>query len=536
MVTFLVPTSTNSVPIDIHPGSSLVLLGANGSGKTRLGVLIEKNIGTTTEVHRIAAHRSLTMNTKVQTPTFEIAERRLFYGSDQGTQNHKEGHRWQGQPATALLSDFDHLLTCLYAEENKVSVNHRQIHLKNPNAKAPITRFDKLVGIWNSLLPHRNLLVVDSDVKVQALNTELPYDARELSDGERNIFYLIGQVLLLRPNSIVIIDEPESHINRCILPKLWDTLESSRKDCTFIYLTHDIEFTNSRRAATKFVIHSYVKNSQKDYWDLELIPDNLELPEELIAKIAGSRLPVLFIEGSNASLDMALYQRIYMGFTVIPVGSCEAVIHSVTSLKKHCVFHRIHCAGLIDADGRDKDEIKQLESKNIYVLPVSEVENVLLLPEPFLELAKLQHFEDSECQSKLDELITKVLEEAQKNAEQYSTRYTRRRIDSAMKKIGLTSKTFSDLDSEFKTGVAKINASLLYTCALKEFNDAISKRDYSKVLRLYDNKGLLAAATILLGKNQKNMEEHICRVLPNEAGFPLLTALRNALPTINFQS
>lgn len=36
------------------------------------------------------------------------------------------------------------------------------------------------------------------------------YDATELSDGERVIFYLIGQTLMLPSECKRIIDEPES--------------------------------------------------------------------------------------------------------------------------------------------------------------------------------------------------------------------------------------------------------------------------------------------------------------------------------------
>jgi hypothetical protein len=82
MPSFDVPTPTNPVRITVDAGGSLVLLGANGAGKTRLGAMIEQTLGANSEVHRIGAHRSLAMNTEVQAPGYEIAERRLFYGHD----------------------------------------------------------------------------------------------------------------------------------------------------------------------------------------------------------------------------------------------------------------------------------------------------------------------------------------------------------------------------------------------------------------------------------------------------------------------
>lgn len=534
MPNFSVPTASEPFNIDITQGSSYVLIGANGSGKTRLGVLIETQLGSSSEVHRIPAHRSLTLNTTVQIPTLEIAENRRIYGTDQGSNIHRQNHRWQGRPATMLLSDFDHLMANLYAEENQTSVKHRQNHLCNPNAQPPSTNFDKLKEIWNSLLPHRTLLVLDGSLKVHSCDKQSSYDAGELSDGERNIFYLIGQVLLLRTNCVAVIDEPESHINRAILSKLWDTLESIRSDCAFIYITHDTEFTESRRTATKFAIHSY-NQRPIERWDLSPIPKDSGLPDELIVKISGSRLPILFIEGTQTSLDTFLYQHTYADFTIIPVGSCRDVIHSVTNFKQNSAYHRLNCAGIIDRDGRNCEEIQKLKSKNIFVIEASEIENILLQPAPFIELTKLLHFDDTNAQSKLAELKKFVLGEAKNDAESYATRQTRRQIDTSMKSIGLTSRSLEDLDEEFKKETSRINPRAIHANILSVFNDAIDGEDYAQILTLYDNKSLLNEAAKLLKMKRTCLEELIARVILNETGLAFLNALKNNLPVIRLQ-
>lgn len=534
MAQFEVPTSTGPVSLAVEPGGSLVLLGANGAGKTRLGVKIENDVGATAEVHRIGAHRSLVFNTKVQPPSFEVAERRLRYGYDQGEHNHRAGHRWQSQPATALLSDFDHLVAALYADENRTSVLHRQEHLANPNAKPPSTKLDRLKVIWHDLLPHRRLVVLDGDIRVKPAGAQgEQYDASQLSDGERVIFYMIGQVLLTRPNSLVIVDEPELHVNRAILARLWDAIESARKDCAFIYLTHDIEFTVTRRSATKFALHSYVKSPAGEQWELESIPDDTGIPEDVITRIAGSRLPVLFIEGEGGSLDAALYRRVYPEFTTIPVGPCEHVIRSVASFGKHDPFHRLGCAGLIDADGRHTSQTEDLASMNVNVLPVSEVENALLLPKPFVELAKLLKFDDAGAVKKLDELTAFVFKQAKADADRCIIDATRRRVDYMAKAIGLKAKSIGDLAKEFEAKTAKIDPAAIYAELRKEFDAAIDASDYPKILRLYDDKGLLAKASRILGWNgRKELEEFIGRALLSEDGAAFLDALRTELPKV----
>lgn len=69
-----VPTFNGTVSIDVGAGASIVFIGANGAGKTRLGVLLDNNLSSSgVEVHRIAAHRSLNLNPAVVPPSLEIA-------------------------------------------------------------------------------------------------------------------------------------------------------------------------------------------------------------------------------------------------------------------------------------------------------------------------------------------------------------------------------------------------------------------------------------------------------------------------------
>lgn len=42
------------------------------------------------------------------------------------------------------------------------------------------------------------------------------YNSSEMSDGERVIFYLIGQCLAVPENGIIVIDEPELHLHKSV--------------------------------------------------------------------------------------------------------------------------------------------------------------------------------------------------------------------------------------------------------------------------------------------------------------------------------
>jgi predicted ATP-dependent endonuclease of OLD family len=142
-----------------------------------------------------------------------------------------------------------------------------------------------------------------------------------MSDGERAIFYMIGQALVADESTVLIVDEPELHVHRSIMSKLWDELEAIRPDCAFVFITHDLEFA-AVRPAQKFVIREY---DPAPRWTIEDVPTATGFDEELTTMILGSRRPILFVEGDHNSLDMAIYRCCYPEWTVIPRASCTEV-------------------------------------------------------------------------------------------------------------------------------------------------------------------------------------------------------------------
>ncbi|MEY1272793.1 hypothetical protein [Proteus mirabilis] len=62
--TINIPTHNGSVKIVIEAGSSIIFVGANGSGKTRLSIIIENDLEL--KAHRISAHRALSLNPEVK--------------------------------------------------------------------------------------------------------------------------------------------------------------------------------------------------------------------------------------------------------------------------------------------------------------------------------------------------------------------------------------------------------------------------------------------------------------------------------------
>ena len=486
----------NNEEIEVENGTSMVLLGANGSGKTRFGAKIEElNDGKYSKgngiqellVHRISAQKSLTISESISTRDLESSEKALYIG---GTTEHanKLTNRFNLNPVTGLLNDYDNALSLLFAEGNAQLQKSHEEDVKavehGTERPQPITTvIDKATKLWNELLPHRKIDLSGNGVHIEFDNQR--YHGKEMSDGERVILYMICQVLVLKPDSILIIDEPEQHIHKAIINKLWDMLEAARQDCVFIYITHDLEFALSRNSERVLWIKSYDGSK----WDYELLDVNdfSDLPGDLLYEVIGTREKILFIEGKKDSYDYLLYQEIFRdrGYHVIPCGGCQDVVKAVKSKRAYEKLNKIIVCGIIDRDFRTEAEIAQLKKDNIFCLDVAEVENLFVVPE-LLRLMAEQLGCDEATVVDAEKFIQELFEKNINN--QINTAF--------IKEVNhqLTLKNFSDekltpneikkhLDTDFS--IEKITE--FYDEKKKQFNSAETTKE---ILRIFNFKDL----------------------------------------------
>jgi energy-coupling factor transporter ATP-binding protein EcfA2 len=534
---FSIPSLTGQTDIGIEAGSSAVFVGANGGGKTRLAVHIE-NAGQLT-VHRISAHRALTLNPAVP----KISERTALLGLRTGNADenaqiaHRKGSRWQHNMAVSLLNDFDFLIQALFADQaNKSLETHKKVRAGNRESAEP-TKFERLIEIWKRLLPHRELHIAGDDVQVTVPGLDTKYKASDMSDGERAIFYLIGQTLAAADNSLIIFDEPELHVHRSIITKLWDELEAARQDCAFVFITHDLEFAASR-VAQKFVIREY-RHEPSPCWTFDAVPKNTGFSEELTTLILGSRRPVLFVEGANTSLDISIYRCCFPDWTVIPRGSCEEVIHSVVTMRRNQEFTRVTCSGIVDADDHHVDDIAYLNELGIFTLAVSEIENVILMPDVSRAIAESEGYTGDDLEARLRNLKSEIFNTVNSAAaiDAVVTRYCLRRIDRFLKKIDLSGNSnISGIVVQYGNETNSINIVDIANSARTRISDALQNDDLPKLLANYDNKAMMALASRYLKTSKlADFESWLVRVLRNNKVPALTTAIRTVLPTIQPQ-
>jgi ABC-type branched-subunit amino acid transport system ATPase component len=527
-----IPTFSGNQLIQVEQGSSVVFVGANGAGKTRLATHIENQLNL--NAHRISAHRALALNPFVAKINEKqaLAGLRTGHPDIQSTVINRPGNRWQGKAAIALLNDFDFLLQALFAEQaNKSLETHKKVRAGDYSL-ADLTKFESLTNIWESLLPHRKLHITGDDIQVSVLGMEDRYPGSEMSDGERAVFYMLGQALVAEVNSLIIFDEPELHVHRSIMAKLWDEIESVRPDCALVLITHDLDFATSR-IAQKYVIREY---RPTPVWTIEEVPKDSGFDEELVTLILGSRKPILFVEGAESSLDKAIYRCCFPDWTVVPKGSCEHVIHSVVTMRRNEKLTRINCSGIVDADDYNEQEIQYLSSLGIATLPVSEIENIILLPAVSRAIAESEAYEDEDLEQRLKSLEQAIFStlEVDGAIDAVVTRYCRRRIDRLLKKIDLSeASTVNSLVEKYSIETASLNISEIALSASQSIQSAIDSQDLSKLLVHYDNKDLMRlAASHLKSCRLPNFESWLVRILRNNK-FPSITAaIRENLPNI----
>jgi energy-coupling factor transporter ATP-binding protein EcfA2 len=528
---FSVPTPTGEMAFQVEPGTSLFFVGANGGGKTRLAVKIESDLGM--ETHRISAHRALTLNPSVA----KIGEAEALSGLRIGTANrnvnlsNRVGIRWGNNAAVSLLNDYDFLIQVLFAEQANTSLMTHRNARSGVHDSPSLTKFEKLVEIWDRVLPHRELIITGDDIQARVRGASESYQAKDMSDGERAVFYLIGQTLAASCNSLIIFDEPELHIHRSIMSRLWDEIEASRPDCAVIVISHDLEFVASR-VGQKYVLREYNPSTG---WAIERVPEESGFTEEVATLILGSRRPVLFVEGLGASLDRAVYRACYPSWTVIPRGSCEEVIHAVVTMRANASLTRVMCSGIVDADAYSSSEADLLRDKGIAVLPVSEIENLFLLPTITRAILESEGFVGDELIGRLDGISNMLFEFATdpKNQLDVTMRYARRRVDRILKTIDLSSASDVDaLANEYSTRTAALDIRATAQAMSDAITKSITERDIPALLQIFDNKGLLSIAAQAKATKVASFRQWLVRALMNGAAPSLSDAIQAALPTV----
>lgn len=506
---------------------NIVVVGANGSGKSTLAnnlkTIIDERDGVV-----IPAQKLLIIPTFDSTPNYNSSNEEYktyekSYSDNKTTYNASKTDDIPYAETKKYGSEYKYVLKTLIAERahvrnvfcsnysNDVEVSKNDLHSK----------LDTAIEIWNSLIEHREMFFNESnELMIKDPADGSRYPAFKMSDGEKNILYLIGRVLLANTGSLIIIDEPEMYLHKAIVNKLWDRLEVLKHDCIFVYLTHDLDFASSRKAQ-KF----WIKNFQFPVnWDIESIPEN-EIPENLLMKLLGSRKRILFCEGKYNSLDIKIFEILFPNYTITPLESCTDVINYVRSFNK-IPNRNVEAFGFIDRDFRTQEQLTKLETEYIYSYSVAEIENLFLIKDFISKFAKYKN--EQLDLGKLEEKVLKLLSDnkVSQSANFVSSLINYNFSESHVKKGNDIGNVKTNLD----TFVNNLKLDEQYDERIKILEKIISDKDYEKAIKFYNNKGLLSVAEDLLSLKSSTYRLKALDFLKIDEGAQII--LKSALPNV----
>jgi ABC-type lipoprotein export system ATPase subunit len=345
--------------------TAVVILGPNGSGKTQLA----QKIANTNQVSAVSAQRRTWIDDNLP-----VQEEQQLRSNARSSIDRWKQHSWQPTEEinfilSTLIQDHTNLLT---------NRNEEAINANIPLDPVKDTKLIRLQGLWNRLFPKRKLEIGGFFPKVKRLDAapaSPPYHLRQMSDGERTVLYMAARVLTSE-HSIILVDEPELHMHSRLSVHFWDEAERLRPDCRFVYVTHDLNFTLSRRGAAILLA--------RPGGVVETVSEVSELSSSIAAEVLGAAtLPfyakrIFLYEGELgrgfASEFISAWFSDDETFSV-PCGNRDAVCSATSGLKTVGVAGA-EVMGLVDRDFYP-DTVLGAVPGGVTVLQLHEVESIL---------------------------------------------------------------------------------------------------------------------------------------------------------------
>lgn len=482
---------------------NVIFVGPNGCGKTTL-------------------IRKLMKDTRGSNIRFIQADRYLsYYLHSSLPRNYNQFDKQYEDNLLGCINLSDEYSNGAIIEEFNYAVGKLEnAHNEENDSPSLPKKSEQVVSIWKDLVKGRELYF-NRGLKVRPIGGD-EYPLSRLSSGEKSILFFLVTTILSDDFDYYFIDEPENNLNPNIVSKLWDRIEFLKPNSTFVYLTHNSEFVQSRIDSRIF----WIKNFDGKTWEKEEIFLNPVFPKEMMVELYGNRDPIIFCESNDKNkYDIQLFNLLYKGYKVLPCGGCDNVKKYVKAYKTLNLPNE--CFGIIDKDYLKDDVIKGYKKKNIYCLPFHEIENIFCI-QPILELMD----KISLKKSSIDKTKKFIKEKFIANKENWIIRHCafdlRDNISYHDKILSLTNET--ELLENYKQSIkTDYDINRLYDEYESKFNAILSKDSYDEFLKNIDLKSIMRLISKFFFNKNTDYEEKVFKELKKPENQMVLDEIRKEI-------
>jgi len=370
-------THGDQLTLAARGGTPVFVIGANGTGKSAL--LQQFNNQHSAEALRIPGHRQVWFESGVADIT---ARQKQQHVTNIRNQDRSREARWinynaNRRPLITLSNLVDAQTEAAWDIANAAYADDMGTVTELAQKEPPVTRLNRLLRLAN--LPVSISLATNGEIN--AIHVDgTRFSSAQMSDGERNAVLIATEVLTAKPGSLILIDEPELHLHRSIITPLLSSLFVERSDCAFVVSTHEVGFAADFPDAPVVLLSSCTfRGGEVSAWQAVNLPGG-SLNEDVRRDVLGSRRRILFVEGSDTSLDKRLYSAVFPDVTVVPKNGWADVERATRGVRDVSDAHWLEAFGIVDRDDRSPEDIEELRTIGVYALDVCTIESVYYHP------------------------------------------------------------------------------------------------------------------------------------------------------------
>ena len=304
-----------------------------------------------------------------------------------------------------------------------------------PRKRRPIRRS----AVINELLRESHIPIEvsirDNEQVTASKNGGPEYGAAQLSDGERNVLLISANVLTAPPGSLLLIDEPERHLHRSIIAPLLGALFEPAKGLRIRDFDARRRARSGKHGEPCSAAPVVRVRRPSSHGVAGRRTGGRELPSDdgLKRDLLGSRRRILFVEGTERSIDKPLYSLVFPMVSVVPKGSCAEVEQAVAGSRAAETLHWLMAYGIVDGDGLDADQIAARRERGVYALPFYSAEAVYFHPTVIARVASRQSSvlgtdEDTLVSAATEAAVTAVRDHTERLSDKAAKKAVRRAV------------------------------------------------------------------------------------------------------------